>query len=137
MTRRTQQDRVWLLLPVLAALALRLYRLDTQSLWYDEAVTADLAQRTAADLIHWTAGDIQPPLYYLIMAGWAWLAGLSEWSLRAPSAWFGVLAAPLLAAVTIQLTGRRAAGLLAAWLAALHPLLVYYGQEARMRASCP
>ncbi|MCL4858451.1 MAG: glycosyltransferase family 39 protein [Caldilineaceae bacterium] len=132
MTRRTQQDRVWLLLPVLAALALRLYRLDTQSLWYDEAVTADLAQRTAADLIHWTAGDIQPPLYYLIMAGWAWLAGLSEWSLRAPSAWFGVLAAPLLAAVTIQLTGRRAAGLLAAWLAALHPLLVYYGQEARM-----
>jgi mannosyltransferase len=115
-----------------AALALRLYRLDAQSLWYDEAVTADLARRSLGDLTRWTANDIQPPLYYYIVAGWGRLAGWSEWSLRLPSAWFGVLGVPLLALAARHLTGSRTVAGLAALLMALHPLLVYYGQEARM-----
>ncbi|HMN26835.1 MAG TPA: hypothetical protein PKE45_01680, partial [Caldilineaceae bacterium] len=69
---------------------LRLYRLDAQSLWYDEAVTANLAQRPLAELTRWTANDIQPPLYYYLVAGWGRLTGWSEWSLRWPSVFFGV-----------------------------------------------
>lgn len=118
----------------LAALALRLALLDAQSLWYDEGVTAEIARRGLAELTRWTADDIQPPLYYYVVAGWGRMAGWSEWSLRFPSVFFGVLTVPLLAAVTIALTRRRLAGLLAASLAAFHPLLLYYSQEARMYA---
>lgn len=127
-------SRLGLALLILGAFALRLYRLDAQSLWYDEGVTAEVARRGLADLTRWTAGDIQPPLYYYVVAGWGRLAGWSEWSLRFPSAFFGTLLVPLLWAVTIALTRRRVAGLLAAALAACHPLLLYYSQEARMYA---
>lgn len=130
--RRQNALRISLLALICIAFALRLYRLDAQSLWYDEAVTADLARRSLAELTRWTAGDIQPPLYYAIMAGWGRLAGWSEWSLRFPSAFFGVLAAPLLAVLARRLSGRRVAMMMVALLAAVHPLLVYYSQEARM-----
>lgn len=121
-----------LALLTLAAFAIRINLLDAQSLWYDEGVTAEVARRGIAELTRWTAGDIQPPLYYYVVALWGRVAGWSEWSLRYPSVFFGVLTVPLLAVVTIALTRRRVAGLLAASLAAFHPLLLYYSQEARM-----
>ena len=62
------------------------------------------------------------------------MAGWSEWCLRFPSVFFGTLIPPLLAAAAIALTRRRLIGTVTALLAALHPLLVYYSQEARMYA---
>ncbi len=121
-----------LLATILLAFALRLYRLESQSLWYDEGVTATLAQRDVVELTRWTARDIQPPLYYYVVAGWGRVAGWSEWSLRFISAWWGLLAVPLLALLTQRLTRNHYAPPLAALFTALHPLLVYYSQEARM-----
>lgn len=116
---------------VLAAWGLRLYRLGAQSLSYDEAVTAQVAQWGLAELTRWTADDIQPPLYYYGIAGWVRLAGVSEWALRLPSAAWGALALPLMAILGRRLYECRG-GLLAAALAAGAPLYVYYSQDARM-----
>ncbi len=132
--RSRQVTLLGLALITLCAFAIRMYRLDTQSLWYDEGVTAEVAQRGITQLTQWTAGDIQPPLYYYLIALEGRLAGWSEWNLRFPSVFFGTLMVPLLAAVTIALTRRRFAGLLAALFVTFHPLLVYYSQEARMYA---
>jgi uncharacterized membrane protein len=131
---RSTQHAV-LLIILLLSFALRVYRLDAQSLWYDEAVTAQVAAKGIAELTRWTAEDIQPPLYYYAVAGWTRLAGRSEWALRFPSAFFGVLTVALLWVAARRLlggeAGRWAAGI-AAWLAATSPLYVYYAQEARM-----
>lgn len=124
----------FLALITLGAFALRVYLLARQSLWYDEGVTVAVAQKSLVELTRWTAHDIQPPLYYYVVAGWGRLAGWSEWSLRFPSVFFGTLITPLLAAVALTLTRRRSAALLAALFGALHPLLLYYSQEARMYA---
>jgi uncharacterized membrane protein len=125
-----------LLLTLLLAWGLRSYKLDAQSLWYDEAVTAHVAAQGIAELTRWTAEDIQPPLYYYVVAGWTRLTGRSEWALRFPSAFFGVLTVPLLWAVARRLFGRgrlgRPTALIAALLTAISPLYVYYAQEARM-----
>ena len=125
-----------LLAILLLAFALRVYRLDSQSLWYDEAVTAQVASQGIGELTRWTADDIQPPLYYYAAAGWLRLAGRGEWALRFPSAFFGTLTVPLMWAVALRLFGRgrsgRVAALAAALLTALSPLYVYYAQEARM-----
>jgi 4-amino-4-deoxy-L-arabinose transferase-like glycosyltransferase len=126
------RHRTLLLALILLAFALRVYRLDAQSLWYDEGVTVNVAQRSLAELTRWTANDIQPPLYYSLIAGWGRLAGWSEWSLRFPSAWFGVLIVPLLAALLRRGVGTASDVRPVMTLAALHPLLVYYSQEARM-----
>ena len=125
-----------LLALLLLAFALRVYRLDSQSLWYDEAVTAKVASQGIGELTRWTADDIQPPLYYYAVAGWMRLAGRGEWALRFPSTFFGTLTVPLMWAVALRLFGRgrsgRVAALAAALLTALSPLYVYYAQEARM-----
>ncbi len=128
--------RLLLLAILLVALFLRVYRLGEQSLWYDEAVTAQVASQGMAELTRWTADDIQPPLYYYVVAGWTRLAGRGEWALRFPSAFFGTLTVALLWALARRLFGGERAGqtasLVAALLAALSPLYVYYAQEARM-----
>lgn len=132
LSRLLPLEMLLLLAITLLAWGLRLYRLDAQSLWYDEGVTASLAQRSLVDLTQWTARDIQPPLYYYLVWGWGQLAGWSEWSLRFVSVWWGVLTIPLLAVLVRHLTRQRLAVPVVALLTALHPLLVYYSQEARM-----
>ncbi len=126
-----------LLALILLAWILRLHHLDVQSLWYDEGVTAQVARMGVRELARWTADDIQPPLYYLMTGGWLrlirpWEAPLA-FTLRLLSAAMGVVLVPVLWAL-----GRRlwngTAGLLAALVAATSPLMVYYGQEARMYA---
>jgi len=126
--------RLRLLAICLLAFGLATYRLDFQSLWYDEGVTAAVAQQGIAELTRWTAADIQPPLYYYVVAAWGRAAGWSEWALRFPAAWFATLIAPLLAVLTLRLSRSPRAAVAAALLAALHPLLIYYAQEARMYA---
>ena len=75
--------------------------------------------------------SIQPPLYYALVAGWTRLAGTGEWALRFPSVAFGLLMVALAYALGRRLFG-PVAGWAAALLGALHPLWVYYAQEARM-----
>ncbi len=149
--RRSGGGRL-LLAILLIAFALRVYRLDSQSLWYDEAVTAQVASQGIAELTRWTADDIQPPLYYVIVAGWTRLAGRNEWMLRFPSVFFSLLTVALLWTLARRLFGARrspwrraarqdpaaaaaaGASLVAALLGAFSPLYVYYAQEARMYA---
>lgn len=129
--------RLWLLALILIGLVLRLARLGEQSLWYDEGVTWWLATMSPAALLRWTAADIQPPLYYLLLWAARFGLGSSEWALRFPSAVFGTLTIPLLYTLARRLFPPRPAALfsapyLVALLAAVSPLLVYYSQEARM-----
>lgn len=140
------KHRLWLLSLILIAFALRLTLLGEQSLWYDEGVTWMLSQMKLPDLIQWTAADIQPPLYYLLIWTTDIFWGDSEWALRFPSALFNTLTVPLLYALARRLftpapllprppappRRRASAALLAVILFTLSPLMVYYSQEARM-----
>lgn len=121
-----------LLLITLLGLGLRLFRLDGQSLWYDEGFSVYLARMDLADITARTAADIQPPLYYYLLHGWIQLFGDVEWAVRSLSVLFGVLSVPLMYAVAWQLFRSRLAGLLAALFIAMSPLHVWYGQETRM-----
>jgi uncharacterized membrane protein len=123
---------VLLLFTILLALGLRLYRLDSQSLWYDEGFSVYLAGMDIDEITTRTAADIQPPLYYYLLHGWLQLFGDTEWALRALSVLFGVLTVPLIYAVAQTLFRSRLGGLLAALFLAVSPLHVWYGQEVRM-----
>jgi mannosyltransferase len=129
--RTTVQAGLALLGLLLLAFALRVYQLQAQSLWYDEGVSWYMTRMSLSDLTIWTADDIQPPLYYYLLWGWTRLAGTSEYALRFPSVFFGMISVPLLWVTARRLLGKRAAWL-ASLLLALSPLHVYYAQEARM-----
>lgn len=113
------------------ALAIRLYRADAQSLWYDEGTSAQLARRSVTAIVAAAAGDIHPPLYYLLLAGWSQLLGTGVVALRALSA---VLGAATAGAVVVAARARLggAVAVVAGLGVALSPYLIWYGQEVRM-----
>jgi 4-amino-4-deoxy-L-arabinose transferase-like glycosyltransferase len=123
----------WTLIFILGlAFALRVVRLETQSLWYDEGYSAYLgAHLPLGQALDLTARDVVPPLYYLLLRGWLPLSGTSEYALRFPSALMGVLAVAVMARIGRRLGGERA-GLLSATLAAIAPVLIWLSRDARM-----
>jgi len=118
---------------LLVGLALRLVRLGTAPLWFDEVVTADWVARSWREMLALCLADNHPPLYFAVAKLAHDVLGASPWALRLPSAIIGAAAIPLAAAAAATLAGRRA-GRWAAWFAALSPFLVHHGQEARMYA---
>ena len=125
-----------LLALILLSFALRSYRLTYQSLWYDEGVSVRLAHMQISHLLQWTANDIQPPLYYLLLWGWfktgnPSLPNAVAFWLRFASLFFGVLTVPLLYVITKKLLGEVVA-FTAALLMTISPMAVYYSQEGRM-----
>jgi len=132
------QERLLLCVILLAGFVLRVWGLGAQSLWYDEGVTAWLAQMSLLEMVRWTADDIQPPLAYALTSLWSLLAGRSEYALRFLPLIFSTLTIAFLYALVrtwmrlLRYTGN--APLWVALLAALHPLYMYYAQEARMYA---
>jgi hypothetical protein len=131
MTRFTVRQRALLLGILLGGLALRLYRLGADSLWYDETVSALLASKSLPAMWAHTARDIHPPLYYALLHGWTLWAGRSEFALAFLSLGFGLANIALVAHLGLRSYGPRA-GVLAAGLAAISPLGVWYSQEVRM-----
>lgn len=138
MTPTASRARAWAglglaLLGVLLAAGLRFHRLDAQSYWNDEGNTRALVSRDLPTLLRNTAADIHPPGYYLALQAWRAGLGESEFALRAFSALAGLALVALVARLGREWLGWRA-GLAAAGLAAAHPFLIYYSQEARMYA---
>ena len=128
-------------LAIVLAFALRLYELNTDSLWGDEIFTATQSPLPVAELLDWTAGDIHPPGYYL-MVGWlatglGWVqmtpSALTDWLWRFPSALAGTLAVALTYRLGVDLFNRWV-GLGASLLLAVSPVAIQYSQEARMHA---
>lgn len=131
-SRRLSRES-WLLLTfcVLGA-GLRFLTLNGQSFSFDEAVTVGtvLPQGLGATLAELSSTESTPPLYYLLAWGWTQPLGLSEVGVRSLSALVGTAVIPVVYLAARELGSRRA-GLVAAGLTAVNPLLLVYSQEAR------
>ncbi len=131
-----QTARVAVLIALLTGYGLRLHRLGDESLWYDETVSAHLAQETIPQLIAHTARDIHPPGYYLLLHLWQRLVqptpafGL-EFLYAWPSVFWGMVLMALIYALGRRLFDGKVATL-GVILAAAHPYHLWYSQEVRM-----
>lgn len=118
------------------AFLLRLWALDAQSLWWDEAISLHLAELPLAELLADRAAHVHPPLYFVLLKVWSAVAGINAFSARFLSVWFNVLLVAALYAF-----GRRSlgysVGLVAAGVATFLSLYVVYSQEARVYALLP
>jgi 4-amino-4-deoxy-L-arabinose transferase-like glycosyltransferase len=131
--RTFASHRRWLLIGLTAiGFFLRFHRLDAQSLWYDESLSALFASQPLHVAIRsmLEEGLHHSPLFYILIRPFA-AEGFSEFGLRFIPATLGVLAIPLIAQVGRVLT-RETVGLLAAALVTMSPFHVWYSQEGRM-----
>ena len=123
--------RAMLLLAIAIFLSLTLTRLTASSIWFDEAYSAYLTRYNLADLTHYTAIDVHPPLYYYLLKGWTALFGDSVVIYRSLSVVLGVVALVLIYFLIKKLFSRKAASL-TTFLVAISPMFVRYGTETRM-----
>ena len=114
---------------------IRFSTLGLQSYHHDEVITA--ARVLPGSFIHMLrevrASESNPPLYYVLAWGWSKLFGTGEIGLRSLSALFGAATIPIAYLIGKEMLSRRA-GLIAAALVAVNPMLIWYSQEARSYA---
>lgn len=103
-------------------------------LWYDENFTLILTLLPFDRMMAATAGDVHPPLWYII----EWITFHSAmwpaWSLRLPALAFSILSMVAFWRVMEEMIIPRRVRLIAFALMAVMPMQIWYAQEARMYA---
>jgi len=102
---------------------LRIYRLGSWDLWFDEVISVYAVKSHVTQ-------DIQPPLYYSFLSLWLRFFTENEFSLRALSALFGILSIGVVYKIGKTLFDART-GLLSALIISVSPMHIWYAQEAR------
>jgi 4-amino-4-deoxy-L-arabinose transferase-like glycosyltransferase len=133
---RARSRGFWIVAGLVAiGAALRFATLGVQSYHHDEVVTASRVLRVgfihAMEAVGFS--ESAPPLYYALAWIWTQITGTGPWGLRSLSALAGVATIPVAYLIGRELRGRRA-GVLAAALVAVNPMLIWYSQEARAYA---
>lgn len=123
----------WLIVAIALMLfaGLTFWTITKSSIWFDEAFGAYLIRFNFFDIAKYTALDVHPPLFYWILKLWSMLFGNSELALRSMSVLFGGISIVIGYLLTNKLFGKTAARFSLIFMA-LSPMLIRYGQEARM-----
>jgi mannosyltransferase len=129
---RERPELVGLAAIVALGAGLRFATLGLQSYRYDEAVTAlrvihPSLFSTFSTVAH---SESSPPLYYVAAWLWSRAFGTGEVGLRSLSAIAGTASIAVIYFATATLTTRRA-GLIAAAIVAVNPVLIWFSQDAR------
>ena len=119
-----------LILILILAFSLRLYRIEAQSIWWDEGHSIFVASHAIPFIPTLPAMDVHPPAYFSLLHLWLAVAGRSEFSLRFLSTIFSLLTVALLGRFAARLSPSRSAPVIAALLAAISPMYVAYSSAA-------
>jgi mannosyltransferase len=100
-------------------------------LWFDEALSVDLARLPLGELRAALAHDGHPPLYYVLLHVWMSAFGDSDLAVRSLSGLFAIAALPLAWRLGERIGG-RSAGFAAFVVLVSSPFAIRYATEARM-----
>ncbi len=127
-------NRRAVLIIVIAGALLRIAMLWQAGLWYDENFTLLLVRLPFLRMLQATAGDVHPPLLYLILWPLAQIPNLPPWVIRIPSVLFSIVSLALYPRLLRRLDVPPAVQWIAITLLAVLPMQIHYAQEARMYA---
>ena len=122
---------ILLALILLLGAFLRIYQIDKESIWTDEAVSLIEAEKDFPSLMSYLAKNEGFPFGYPLMLNyWIDLFGNSEFSIRFLSAVFGIASILLMYLLGKEIFNEKA-GLISALLMSTAMLQIVYSQEAR------
>lgn len=133
---RLTADLAWVIAATAVGAALRLYRIEDQSLWYDDygayvtVLEPDLRSFWNCLFGVGSVNGEQVPLYYLLQYGWSALIGDDPVAVRLLPVSMGIAVIPLAFLLGRLAFGSRA-GATAAFCVALSPVHLFYSQEYR------
>ena len=120
---------------LILGIALRTFYINIPPLWYDENFTLLLARLPLDQMLKATAGDVHPPLWYLIEWTIYHIApDLPAWFVRVPALGFSAWSLILFYYVMYQLNIPGKVQTAAFTLMAVLPFQLWYAQEGRMYA---
>lgn len=129
----TVKENGYLILILLVAAFLRLYRLDFQSLWVDEIFTLNMSDPSMPSAQFYFEMELRegfPYLYFYLLKGFYFFLGYSEWTARFFSALSGIASV-----YAIYLLGKelfyKNIGLIAAVLLCVNEYNIFISQDAR------
>lgn len=127
---------IWLIATIfIIGIILRLLFIDkTSGLSYDELVSYKQASQTniLSTIFYTLKTDVHMPLYQIFLHLWAKIFSLSDLSLRAFSAFCGILTIIVSFYTGKELAQDKNTGILCATLFSINSFLIYYSQEVRM-----
>ena len=127
---------IWLIATIfIIGIILRLLFIDkTSGLSYDELVSYKQASQTniLSTIFYTLKTDVHMPLYQIVLHLWAKIFSLSDLSLRAFSAFCGILTIIVSFYTGKELAQDKNTGILCATLFSINSFLIYYSQEVRM-----
>lgn len=113
------------------AASFRLWRVESHSLWLDEAFSVLAAARPLPETLRMLADCSAQPLYHVILHYWMRWGGTGEAHVVRLSAVFGLMLVALAYRVgTLRFS--RPVGMVAGLLTALSPIHLFYSRQARM-----
>lgn len=120
-----------ILIVLVLSLILRLIGIG-QSLWLDEAISANVAKMPIGEIVkNFSVSDFHPPIYYWFLDIWTKVFGSSAVILRLSSVLFSLITIFFVYLIGKKIKNEKM-GILAALLTGINPLFVYYSQELRM-----
>ena len=131
MSKYFHMGKIAIIAIIVLAFALRIYRLDHQSIWYDEGLSVYFAGQRMGDMLAELSTADHPPLYFMVLHLWMRVAGRGEFSVRHLSLAWGVLAVALMFKLGERLVSREV-GVGAAFLLSISPFHIWFSQETRM-----
>ena len=131
-TFMNDKKQLWLVfLIILLGFLLRIYRIEHQSVWFDEAFSLTVSRQSLSEMTDQLIRDfVHPPLHYYLLHVWFNLVGFGAWQARILSALFGTLSIAMIYLFAKDLFNQQTA-ILSALLLTVSQLGVLYSQEAR------
>jgi len=126
-----RKPRFWALVAIVVGYVLRIWLLNDNDLWWDEALAVFGTRKSLIDTTLWTASDVHPPLYFWTLWLWMRIAGETPFAMRYLSLCYGVLLMAMAYPIGTRLMNTRV-GVVATWLIALARFEVWWSQEMRM-----
>jgi mannosyltransferase len=124
----------WNNLPIflilLTGIFLRLIKVSTRGIWYDDAFSILLANRSITDIIRGTTADTMPPVYYFLLHIWGMISQ-QIWFLRSLNILLSTGSIYLVYILVKKLSNPKAA-IIAGFLTAISPFQIFHAQELRM-----
>ena len=125
-------SHIWLKAILILSFLVRILRIDSRSIIYDDAFTILLSRKSFADIVAGTAADTMPPLFYFLLHVWGMVSQNIVW-LRLLPIIISVISIWLFFLI-VRIVVSEQAALWSAGLAAISPILYYHAQDVRMYA---